>query len=151
MKEKFHILDFYSFHMLSYCKGNYNISRDDNTHPKILKNCTKQKGWFYFDPLKALSDNSTFVEEFEALGWPDLIQKIVNSMGAATRVMLVFYCISIVGIFTACLGAWWDAFDRRRRLADIKYMCSAVSTSTIWFVEDLKKTDAHISILRLRC
>jgi hypothetical protein len=111
--------DFYSYHMLDYCYGQYEpqpVPSGNVTSKDIHKNvtgCSNQTAMFHFDPdaslQLSLDDNHVSIT-LDDLHWPKEIQDNMNNLRVAAKATFVLYCIGIglalVALFTSLIGCF---------------------------------------------
>lgn len=120
--ERLGLHDFYKVFVMNYCEGD----RDSNNNEQI-KNCTKQKGMFTFDPVGIFESELLQGVTLQDLGvnTQDL-DKAVHVLNVAYRTMFVTYCIGIAAAGIAMiLGAL--GFFESRLIACANWMFAVIS------------------------
>lgn len=111
--------DFYSYHMLDYCYGQYepqpvpNATVSRNDIHKNVTGCSNQTAMFHFDPDASLEfslDSNHVTITLDDLHWPAQIQDDMNKLRVAAKATFVLYCIGIglalVALFTSLIGCF---------------------------------------------
>ena len=113
---------------MNYCEGD----RDSNNNEQI-KNCTKQKGMFTFDPVGIFESELLQGVTLQDLGvnTQDL-DKAIHVLNVAYRTMFVTYCVGIAAAGIAMiLGAL--GFFESRLIACANWMFAVVSLAPFFF------------------
>ena len=91
----FHIHDFYSVHLMTYCEGYYEPNSTVSNPSENVTQCSNRTAGFFFDPgsiiQKELADNITLAD----INWPPEIDKAAKDVKVASKATFVFYCIGI--------------------------------------------------------
>jgi len=113
---------------MNYCEGD----RDSNNNEQI-KNCTKQKGMFTFDPVGIFESELLQGVTLQDLGvnTQDL-DKAIHVLNVAYRTMFVTYCVGIAAAgITMILGAL--GFFESKLIACANWMFAVVSLAPFFF------------------
>ena len=144
------IHDFYSAHILDYCEVHLRRSplyttpgltsfqgfyiptavANETIHPtKNLTRCSNHTALFHFDPTAILQSELRSGVSLSDLNWPSSIQKAINTVAIASKVMFVLYCVGAAFAGLAIIGAIIGLLNGGRLSAMFNFMLDFVSIS----------------------
>ncbi|KAI9795058.1 MAG: hypothetical protein M1816_000080 [Peltula sp. TS41687] len=121
------IRDFYSAHLLNYCKGSY---RPNDTAPNASKDvthCSRPMVLFAFDPTKIFNSDLKGGISLTDLRWPQAVDHGVRVLKAAFIAIFVVYVVGIVLTAMALVQSFFRIFDDRRFVLAISMVTSLSS------------------------
>ncbi|KAI9742077.1 MAG: hypothetical protein M1834_000467 [Cirrosporium novae-zelandiae] len=75
---------------MDYCEGYYT-----RYHAKNLTACSKEKGFYYFNPASVINSELEGKLDLTALGWPNIIGNVTNAIASSYKAMFLLLCIGI--------------------------------------------------------
>ena len=110
----FHLHDFYSAHIMTYCEGFYTPNTTSPAASENVTYCSNRAALFHFDPQAIIESELAPGITLSDIQWPSGIEDGLRAVAAASKAMFVFYVIAIILVGLAFLAAVWGVFAAGR-------------------------------------
>jgi hypothetical protein len=121
------LTDFYSVHLMNYCKGFYEPNATQQGASENITFCSKKEALFHFNPTKIVNDSLPEQISLDQIQWPQEIEDATNAIRVAAIAMFVFYVIGIAFAGLAIIGALLGIFTEGRLSAFANLLLDIVS------------------------
>lgn len=124
--ERLGLPDYYTAHVLTYCKGDF---RPNGTSPDVSKNlttCSNRTAMLDFDPAKIIESELPAGITLADLNWPSSVDTGIDALRAAFKTMFIAFIVGIIATALTLLTSAAGLFDARRLPAVISFLLALV-------------------------